>query len=165
MAQEAIRFCEMFLDGTQVGLEWGSGRSTLWFGERMKRLLSIEYDPLWHEKVINQIQKKGYKHIKCCLVRLEHSLEEPTKPFYDKQPAYVSIIEDFEDESLDFVVVDGHYRQACILAALPKLKSKGCLLVDNTNWLPIEEWGVPPKWLIMHQSSNVLTQTTIWQKP
>jgi hypothetical protein len=77
----------------------------------------------------------------------------------------VKVVEEFDDESIDFVVVDGHYRQACILEALKKIKSGGFLLVDNTNWMPLKEWGVPCDWSIVHQSSNVMTETTIWKKP
>jgi hypothetical protein len=36
-------------------------------------------------------------------------------------------------------------------------------MIDNTDWLPLEEWHVPPAWPIRHQSRNVMTQTTVWQ--
>jgi hypothetical protein len=165
IAQSAVRYCESVLDGSQVGLEWGSGRSTNWFGERMKSLVSIEFDSAWHERVCQQLNAKGHRHIECKFIALDHPLEEPAQPHYDPLPSYVKIAETFADESLDFVVVDGHYRQACALAALPKLKSGGHLLIDNSNWLTLEEWGVPASWPIVHQGSNVMTQTTIWKKP
>jgi hypothetical protein len=165
IAQGAIRFCEKNLTKEQVGLEWGSGRSTAWFGSHLKSLLSIEYDRSWHFTVIQQLQKKGIKNVECRHITLEHEPNDPTYTHYEKIPKYVSVVEEFEDESIDFVVVDGHYRQACVLAALAKIKSGGFLLVDNTNRVPIEEWGVPSDWSIVHQSSNVMTQTTIWKKP
>jgi len=165
IAQDAIRFCEKNLTKQQVGLEWGSGRSTAWFGARLKWLLSIEYDRTWHSTVITQLHEKGMKNVDCRHIPLEHEPNDPTYPHYEKIPKYVSVVEEFEDESIDFVVVDGHYRQACVLAALGKIKSGGLFLVDNTNRLPIEEWGVPSDWPIVHQSSNVMTETTIWKKP
>lgn len=165
IAQGAIQFCKSHLTKEQVGLEWGSGRSTAWFGTRLKSLLSIESDRVWHSTVVNQLQDKGLENIECRYIPLEHDPKKPTLPRYEKLPKYVSVIEEFEDKSLDFVVVDGHYRQACVLAALAKIKPGGFLLVDNTNWLLIQEWGVPSNWPIVHQSSNVMTQTTIWQKP
>lgn len=165
ISQEAIHFCEKNLTRDQIGLEWGSGRSTAWFGSRLKSLLSIEFDIAWHSRVENILQNKGIKNVECRYVKLEHSPQEPTYPNYEKIPAYVSVVDEFQDNSLDFVVVDGHYRQACILAALAKIKPAGLLLVDNTNWLPLKEWGVPENWPIVHQSSNVMTQTTIWRKP
>lgn len=165
ISQEAVRFCETCLTKDQIGLEWGSGRSTAWFGTRLKSLLSIEYDRGWHSNVVTRLQKKGIKNVECRYVPVEHALNEPTLPHYEKIPSYVSVAEEFENNSLDFVVVDGHYRQACILAVLKKIKPGGWLLVDNTNWLPLAEWGVPENWPIVHQSRNVMTETTIWQKP
>jgi hypothetical protein len=79
-------------------------------------------------------------------------------------PRYVVVFEELQDGSLDFVVVDGHYRQACIRAAIPKLKMGGLLLLDNSNWLSDAEWGIPAPWSLVHRSSNVMTVTSIWQK-
>ena len=165
IAQGAIRFCDRHLTKEQVGLEWGSGRSTAWFGSRLRSLLSIEYDPAWHNIVLASLEKKGIKNVECRYVPVEHDLNEPTTPHYEKTPAYVRVADEFEDNSLDFVVVDGHYRQACVLAVLKKIKPGGLLLIDNTNWLSLADWGVPDGWEIVHQSANVMTETTIWQKP
>ncbi len=165
IAQGAIRYCEQALDKSKVGLEWGSGGSSIWFGAHLKSLLSVEHDAMWHQKVTDMLKKQGISNVECRYVALDHDVQAPTKPVYEKTPRYVSVVEDFEDGTLDFVVVDGHYRQACILAALPKIKTGGLLLVDNANWLALKEWGVPSDWPMVHQSSNVMTQTTIWQKP
>lgn len=165
IAQGAIRFCEKNLTKEHIGLEWGSGRSTFWFGSRLKSLLSIEYDRQWYSTVMNKLHEQKIKNVECRHIPLDHDRQEPTYPHYEKTPTYVSVVESFADGTLDFVVVDGHYRQACILAALDKIKPGGLLLVDNTNRLPIKEWGVPANWSIVHQSSNVMTETTIWQKP
>ena len=80
IAQGAIRFCEKNLTKEQVGLEWGSGRSTAWFGARLKSLLSIEYDLPWHSTIITQLQKKGIKNVECRHIPLEHEPNEPTYP-------------------------------------------------------------------------------------
>ena len=69
------------------------------------------------------------------------------------------------DASVDFVVIDGHYRQACVLAALPKIKPGGRLLIDNSNWLSTLDWGVPSSWPLVHRSSNVMAETSIWERP
>jgi hypothetical protein len=45
------------------------------------------------------------------------------------------------------------------------LKHGGLLLVDDTNWLPMEEWGVPATWPIVHQSMKINTVTSIWRRP
>jgi hypothetical protein len=99
------------------------------------------------------------------LLPLAHSQETPTHPVYDPLPRYVAAVAGLEDASLDFAVLDGHYRQACLRAALSKLKPGGMLLLDNSNWLSQSEWGVPSSWPLLHRSENVVTQTSIWQKP
>jgi len=159
----AVRFCDAHLKPGQAGLEWGSGRSTRWYARRLSKLLSIEYDPYWHRKVSRMIRDQ--LGAECRLIALDHPLSEPTRRDYDPLPAYVAVAGEFADESLDFVVVDGHYRTACIKQVLPKLKIGGLLLVDDTGWLPLKEWGVPGSWPIVHQSRNIVNCTTIWRKP
>jgi hypothetical protein len=165
IAQGAVQYCDRHITRDHVGLEWGSGRSTAWFGSRLKSLLSIEYNADWQKQVAAQLHQKHLTHVECRYIALEHPPSQPTVAHYTPTPAYVQAIADFADSSLDFVVVDGHYRQACVLAALNKLKPGGLLLVDNTNRVPIPEWGVPADWPMVHQSRNVMTETTIWQKP
>ncbi|MBD2081725.1 class I SAM-dependent methyltransferase [Leptolyngbya sp. FACHB-17] len=165
IAQGAIQYCDRHLQRDQVGFEWGSGRSTAWFGKRLRTLVSIEFDQEWHNKVTEKLRRQNLTNVECRYIPVEHPLSEPTPAHYPKTPAYVIAINQFDDNSVDFAMVDGHYRQACILAALPKLKPGGLLLVDNTDWITLSEWGVPADWQIVHQSRNVMTQTTIWQKP
>ncbi len=163
IAQGAVRFCEGRLTGDMRGLEWGSGRSTLWFARRLGHLTSIEYDEAWYGRIRDRLTE--FRNVDYRYVPVDHPLHEATRPHYDPLPRYVAVAGELADGSLDFVVVDGHYRQACILAVLPKLRAGGLLLVDNTDRLPLSEWGVPSDWPVLHQSRNVMTQTTIWQKP
>lgn len=166
ISQKAVRYCEQNLDPEKhVGLEWGSGRSTAWFARHLRHLTSVEHDKAWFDKVQASIARSGTKNIDYLYMPLDHPLEEPSRPAYDETPKYVAVAANWPDGALDFVVVDGHYRQACILAALPKIARGGLLLVDNSNWMPLADWGVPNDWRLVHQSSNVMTQTTIWQKP
>jgi SAM-dependent methyltransferase len=165
IAQGAVRFCEASLTREMAGFEWGSGRSTAWFAQRLGSLTSIEHEPGWFKIVQEKLKSRGIRNVTYRHVPLNHPPHEPNRPIYDPVPDYVAAVENFRDCTLDFAVVDGHYRQACILAAIRKLKPGGLLLVDNTDWLPLREWGVPPDWKLVHQSSNVMTETTIWRKP
>jgi hypothetical protein len=80
IAQGAIRFCDKNLTKEQVGLEWGSGRSTAWFGARLKSLLSIEYDRSWHSTSHSTASEERIKNVECRYIPLEHELNEPTYP-------------------------------------------------------------------------------------
>ena len=159
----AVQFCNANLNRSQVGLEWGSGRSTRWFAQRLKRLLSIEYNKEWHAKVTAAIS--DLPNVECRYIPLDHPLDEPCRADYDPIPKYVGVVEAFCDNSLDFVVVDGHYRPICIRHALRKIKPDGLLLVDDAGWLQLTDWGVPPAWPVVHNSHNSYKSTTVWQKP
>jgi SAM-dependent methyltransferase len=165
VAPGAIRFLDKALPRQGIGLEWGSGRSTQWFARRLGRLVVVEHDGTWYEQVRRQLQEAGIGNVDYRLIPLDHPPQEPTRPVYDPVPRYVALAEDFPDASFDFVEVDGHYRQACVRAALDKVKPGGLLLVDDTNWLPLVEWGVPATWKIVHQSVKINTVTSVWQRP
>ena len=96
-------------------------------------------------------------------VPLDHPENEPHRPKYDPLPRYVQEAFAFTDSSLDFVIVDGHYRVACIQASLSKLKVGGILILDNSNWLPSpREWGIPGQFRIVHRSAYLNSETTIF---
>lgn len=162
LGRNAIQFCETHLTPAMRGVEWGSGRSTAFLARRVGHLTSVEHDQEWHRKVSREVA--DLSNVDYRFVALDHKANEPTTPHYEPLPRYVAVIEAFPDASLDFVLVDGHYRQACILASLRKLKKGGYLIVDNTDWLPESEWGVPPTYRVVHRSANVMSETTFWEK-
>lgn len=48
--------------------------------------------------------------------------------------AYVHAIDTEPDRSFDLVIVDGQDRHDCVLAAMPKVRSGGMLLLDDSQW-------------------------------
>jgi len=165
LAPRAIAWLEQNLRPDMRGFEWGSGRSTLWFGRRLNTLVSVESNAGWFETVRQQVKNAGLDHVQVLHLELEHPEAATYANDYTVLPAYVRAIDAVPDESLDFVVVDGWYRPVCALAALPKLKPAGLLLIDNTDWNDPPHVHVPPEWPLVHRSRNVLTQTSIWRKP
>jgi SAM-dependent methyltransferase len=163
IAQGAVRFCEQRLRSSMRAVETGSGRSTAWFARRVGHLLSVEHDERWFETVKEKL--RGLSNVDYRLIPLDHPPDEPTRPSYDPLPRYVAALSELGDATLDLAVIDGHYRQACLLAVFPKLKPGGLLLLDNSDWLSQDEWGVPHAWPLVHRSSNVMTTTSIWEKP
>jgi hypothetical protein len=160
----AIDFCKKNLSRDFLGLEWGSGRSTLWFAKRLCHLTSVEHNKEWFERVSNHITTQQVTNINYLYKPLDH-LESVAIPFGARlRTPYVTVADSFNNQFLDLVVVDGHYREACIAAAIPKLKNGGLLLLDNSNWLPLKQWNIPSHWEIVHQSASVNNQTTVWRK-
>jgi hypothetical protein len=120
LTQHANEILSHLIKKDHIGFEWGAGRSTLWFARRCKHLTSVEHDPFWYKKVYAALQK--FNVTNCDLVLAK-----------DKE-TYISLIDSFEDESLDFVLVDGLYRDECVIRSLRKIKSGGFLIIDNINW-------------------------------
>ena len=54
LTKEAVNFLSAYLKETDCGFEWGSGRSTLWFARRVKKIISVESDKAWYDKVSSQ---------------------------------------------------------------------------------------------------------------
>jgi hypothetical protein len=146
-----------------IGFEWGSGGSTIWFARRCRRLISIEHDADWFRFVSTRLQEMSLNHVDFRLIPLDHEESLPTVSSYEIPPRYVSQISEFPDSSFDFCMVDGHYRQACIRAALPKLRPGALLIVDDTHWMPLAEWGVPSDWEVAMRGRSWLKETTIWK--
>jgi hypothetical protein len=162
----AVEFCERHLSRDMIGLEFGSGRSTAWFGQRLGWLTSVEHDEPWYQRVRRILQTRQCNNIDYRFVPLNHRLDEPEQERYDPLPAYVAVLSEFADASLDLVVVDGHYRTACIRRAPAKLKPGGMLLIDDVGlWRTNKGPPVPAEWPLLSLTSNGLKQTGIWQKP
>ncbi len=179
LTKHASLILSSLLKETDIGLEWGSGRSTLWFAQRVKKLTSVEHNKNWYDKILKKLQedklngKVDYIFIPSKENKVHESgLNDP----------YVRIVDKFDNISLDFALIDGIFRSSCTLAVLDKIKYGGILIIDNANWFlpsnsispnsvrgkPIsEEWGkfitLVQNWRVIWTSSGV-TDTAIWIK-
>src|ERR1700679_985463 len=66
---EARVFLERLLNPGMVVLEYGCGGSSLFFMQRIARLVSVEHDPAWHRQVLQQIEKCGFRNGEISLVQ------------------------------------------------------------------------------------------------
>jgi predicted O-methyltransferase YrrM len=124
---EATKLLSSLLRPDDVGLEWGSGRSTVWFAKRVKHLTSMEDDAAWYEMVRERLAQAKLDNV-------TYMLSNTVSP----DPAtseYVRIADRFADGSLGFALVDGNIsRDLCAEAAIPKIAPGGLLVIDNANW-------------------------------
>ena len=132
LSPQAIQILEQQLLSTDVGLEFGSGRSTLWLARRVSFLTSVEHNPEWHRRVKNMAIRASADNLECLLVPKE--ADEPLR-----SPAYANVAERFVDGSLDFILIDGIYRDFCANAAISKLRAGGMLILDDAHrYVPSE---------------------------
>jgi predicted O-methyltransferase YrrM len=85
---------------------------------------------------------------------------------------YVKSIDTFENETFDMVVVDGRARPSCIKRAIPKIKSQGLLVLDNSDrkYYLIKTGKLLNGWQSRTFRGTVrgllhLEQTTVFRKP
>ncbi len=176
LTQEANALLAMWLRETDSGVEFGAGRSTLWFGKLTASLASVEHNPVWYQKVSQMLEKQ---HVSGVTLEL-HEQQEGVE-----MPDYVRVLERFPLESIDFVLVDGVYRDSCALEAIPRIRPGGLLIIDNVNRylpndsrspdsLPAGQDHASPKWAEFGQrvqewrcfwSCSGLTDTAIYIKP
>jgi len=139
LCRDAIKALESWLKSTDEGLEWGSGRSTLWFAARVAHLITIEHDAEWAEIVRGKLRGCGLSDRVDLKVLQDGRDEKPDS-------RYVSVVQDIAPNTLDFCLVDGVSRDHCALACLTKLKVGGVLVVDNANWyIPRDPKSRAPK--------------------
>ena len=130
---KAIEYIEGELRPDFVGFEWGSGRSTIWFARRVCHITSVEGRRSWFEKVKRRVEESDL--IDRVTLRL---VEISTDHNFNAEEIrrYAESIFDVADRSLDFVVVDGHFRAECLRSIGNKLRPGGLLVIDNSEVIP-----------------------------
>jgi hypothetical protein len=168
-----VQTLDDYLTKQMSGLEFGSGRSTAWFARRLGRLTSIEHSVKWYFRVNNILNKSNIQNV--IMILRDNSPDN----------SYSDSINQFRDESLNFVLVDGIDRAKCALFSLPKLMPGGILVIDDVHrYLPsesrsplarkISDGPVDGEWQEFLNkvldweyiwSSNGVKDTVIYQKP
>jgi predicted O-methyltransferase YrrM len=129
LARHAIELLKQLLRPVDEGLEFGAGRSTVWFAVRVAKLTSVEDNADWHRRVRERLSELGLSN-----VEVRHCPRDATEDERAASSAYVRVIEEFADESLDFVLVDGIYRSHCATGATAKVRPGGLIVIDNVHW-------------------------------
>lgn len=127
--------------------EYGCGGSTRFLLERGACVWSVEHDDQWLRAVEDALDATARSRWVGAFVPPE-TRGDGRRPAVDapdgyasSDPAvlglsfesYVRAIEREPDESFDAVIVDGRARPSCLLAAVPKLRPGGWLLLDNAE--------------------------------
>lgn len=132
LTKTANAILDTYLKKSDVGVEFGSGRSTIWMAQKISFLTSVEHSADWYHTVRNTLEEKEIKNVEY----IHHDcVEEDAAGGFDS--AYVRTLDKFGPSSLDFIFIDGIYRAACAIGAIDKLAAGGLLLLDNVNiYLP-----------------------------
>lgn len=126
--------------------EYGCGGSTLFFAERAKKVISVEHDRLWFEKLTGAINPT-YSNIELNFIPpdINHkpTVADPADPqSYVSSAAslngssflsYASFIDKYPDNYFDIILIDGRARPSCLKHAVPKIKKGGYIILDDAD--------------------------------
>ena len=105
----------------KVVFEYGSGNSTRFWARRAARVVSVEHNPAWYDRVRPLLP-----------ANCELMLEPDSDRYADAVRSYA--------EPFDVIVIDGlvtgRTRLKCARAAVRALRPGGMIILDNSDWLP-----------------------------
>lgn len=102
----AIDYLEQIDASEKCVFEYGAGFSTLYWCSRAKKVISLEADRGWYDKISKIIPDNGE-------LILRQSEEK-----------YLEVIQQY-DFNFDVIIIDGEFRSACCKHALEKLAKGG----------------------------------------
>jgi len=127
--------------------EYGGGGSTLFWIDRVKRVVTVEHNREWFSQLEGLVHQQQFSGWTGLFVEPEQgnlatnpdaanaghyaSMDEASRGKNYKK--YVQAILAYENESFDVVLVDGRARTSCIRDSFPKLKRGGLLILDNAE--------------------------------
>ncbi len=126
LTRQAVEILDDRLKPGDVGLEWGSGRSTVWFARRVTQLTSIEHNDYWFNRVKKTLCDEGIENVELLYAPLESK--------DGAKPPYISVAAESTEggkASLDFILVDGRLRDQCTEIAMQLIKPGGMLIIDD----------------------------------
>lgn len=113
----ALDFLAGRIESSMIVFEYGSGNSTLWWSERVGRIISCEHDKEWyamHESVMPSHITYLYRRCK-----------GGSKDYEEEILGYENMI--------DILVLDGRQRVNCAVNGLKSLREAGVILWDNSD--------------------------------
>lgn len=139
---ESLQLLESIVQPDWEVFEWGCGGSTVWFARNCKYIIGVEHNTEWVDRVKFRLDKESLTNYTILYVK-SGRLGDP-----ERYRSYANTIDIYPDESFDLISVDGEAscRGWCIANALPKLKSGGILLLDNSNLFKVRESVIWHEW-------------------
>lgn len=156
-----ISFLESRLNNTMILFEFGSGSSTHFYANKVKKLYCVEHDDLWFKKVSQDLPNNVYLYFQ----ELEYGGD------YAKKAISSNI-------KFDVIIVDGRDRVNCIINSIEALSENGVIVLDDSErkqyqtgldflvkrgFKNLDLWGISPGFAgynkctsIYYKSNNVL---------
>ena len=136
MKQKEIRVFEEILRKLkpQEILEWGSGYSSLYFPQKIKKKfnwLAVEHNKEWYN-IINKKNKNNYvqiKYIKPNNINWKKIKNDGTLKDYKDYIEYPKTLK----KKFDLIIIDGRARKECFKVAKKILNKDGIIIIHDAN--------------------------------
>lgn len=176
----AIEWLDSHLGRDMSVFEFGAGGSTLFFSQRVRRVVSVEHDEKFHQVVARLLAESGIDNCELILRRPQPLTDGgPSWEFISHQAKYrglsfedyLKAIDEFPDASFDLVLVDGRARVESARRAFRKIKPGGYLMLDNSDRSGYAEVGRMLATCERQDMPGITpwniepSQTTVWRIP
>jgi len=126
--KQAVAILSSFLKPEHVGLEFGSGKSTVWFAQRVCSLTSVEDNQHYFNLVKKKLEEKSLHNVNLIYFNRTDYLPD------EQVNSFLRLFDRFQKNSLDFILVDGFWRAGCASLGGQYIRPGGILVLDNANW-------------------------------
>ena len=141
MNYHAINYINRSTENFSRVFEYGSGSSTLYWVGRGAKIVSIEHEPSFFNKLKMQLDRNAVYLLIEPQIETQGEINSPDNPDLYQSSGnvgynfenYVKAIDVYPDAHFDIVIVDGRARPSCIKRAIAKIKSGGMLVLDNSD--------------------------------
>jgi len=143
----ALDFLEQHIQPDFKVFEFGGGGSTLYFCKKTSEVTTVEDHAAWFKTLTDTVKAKNNHNWNGLFIAPEPDPHAPGRSHINPDDfksgakgledvsyeRYARAIDAYPDQYFDLVLVDGRARPSCIQQSVPKLKSGGLLVVDNTE--------------------------------
>lgn len=152
MTYPAIKALERLVRPDMEVFEFGSGSSTLWWGQRCARVVAVEHDAEWAAQIAEKVrpndrivaQPAGTPMCRDIIAKLEpymslmsryRSADDEMLGGFQEEGywAYVGALFEFPASTFQVISVDGQARNLAACAAADMVHPNGCIIVDNSD--------------------------------
>jgi hypothetical protein len=112
----AISFLSERLNGDLTIFEYGSGNSTLFYSKIVKKIIAVEHDKEWYEKIKGNLSGNA----EIIFVNVDYN------------GRYCQTIKN-TNQKYDIIIIDAEDRVNCIKNCLDNLDEKGIIILDDTE--------------------------------
>ena len=142
LSKQAVDFLDSIVSEDSTIFEWGSGGSTLRYAPKAKRIVSIENDKSWYDKLLVEFKERGISNVELKFIPNDNETSRDTlnlnsyssNSLHYKHKVFRTYVKEIDShESFDLVIVDGRSRASCIMHAIDKVKVGGYIMLDDSE--------------------------------